>query len=233
MLAKGLRVLVTAVIDAKNKGPKVSGMDVSAKGGRRKHGVETKPPPEVVLLPPDPLLSDLKLAVNKCFQDLYVVLAKFKVSYAVGFESTKDATKLGAKKIGGARVEVHGDGADLESEFRYQGGLDQWVVRCVCGTCDDDGERMICCDACEVWMHTRCVGISDAQGTPRRWTCRDCEEEARREAAKPAAKAPKKEPEPPKPKLKPPPVVERVRPPPKIRRPVPERIMPRRKGSVR
>ena len=118
MLAKGLRVLVTAVIDAKNKGPKVSGMDVSAKGVRRKHGVETKPPPEVVLLPPDPLLSDLKLAVNKCFQDLYVVLAKFKVTYAVGFESTKDATKLGAKKIGGARVEVHGDGADLESEFR-------------------------------------------------------------------------------------------------------------------
>ena len=143
-LAKGVRVLVTAVIDAKNKGPKVSGMDTkgsSAKGGRKKHGVETKPPPEVVLLPPDPILADLKLAVNKCFQDLYVVLAKFKVSYVVGFESTKDATKLGVKKIGGARVEVHGDGADLESEFRYQGGLDQWVVRCVCGTCDDDGER--------------------------------------------------------------------------------------------
>ena len=78
-LAKGVRVLVTAVIDAKNKGPKVSGMDTkgsSAKGGRKKHGVETKPPPEVVLLPPDPILADLKLAVNKCFQDLYVVLAK-------------------------------------------------------------------------------------------------------------------------------------------------------------
>jgi hypothetical protein len=171
--------------------------------------------------------------VNKCFSDLYVVLAKFRVKTVVGFESVKDHSRLSPKKIAGARLEVHGEGANLESEFRYQGGLDQWTVRCECGTTDDDGERMIACDACEVWMHTRCVGISDAQGTPRRWTCRDCEEEARREAAKPAAKAPKKEPEPPKPKLKPPPVVERVRPPPKIRRPVPERIMPRRKGSVR
>ena len=234
LTATATRVMVTAVIDSRNRGPKVSGMaeGKAKKAARDAHGIETKPPPEVVLLPPDALMSDLKAAVNKCFSDLYVVLAKFRVKTVVGFESVKDHSRLSPKKIAGARLEVHGEGANLESEFRYQGGLDQWTVRCECGTTDDDGERMIACDACEVWMHTRCVGISDAQGTPRRWTCRDCEEEARREAAKPAAKAPKKEPEPPKPKLKPPPVVERVRPPPKIRRPVPERIMPRRKGSV-
>ena len=168
-----------------------------------------------------------------------MVLAKFKVSYVVGFESTKDATKLGVKKIGGARVEVHGDGADLESEFRYQGGLDQWVVRCVCGTCDDDGERMICCDVCEVWMHTRCVSIADSQGTPRKWTCSDCENEEGRGGGGRvppnshnsnshnsngdgvAAAAEQQRP------------VARERPPPTLRRPLPERILKRRKATRR
>ena len=66
MVATGLRVLVTAVIDSRNRGPKVSGMADAGAGGKSEdgasaqHGVETNPPPEVVLLPPDPLLSDLE-----------------------------------------------------------------------------------------------------------------------------------------------------------------------------
>ena len=188
--------MVTAVIDSRNRGPKVSGMGGGGGGKksksakkRREHGVETKPPPEVILLPADPTLADLKAAATKCFQDLYVVLGKFKVRTVVGLENAKETQKVG-KKTAGRKVEVHGEGADLQSEFRYQGGLDQWTVRCVCGTTDDDGERMIACDACEVWMHTRCVGIVDSAGTPRRWTCLECEAEAAAEAAK-AAKAAK------------------------------------------
>ena len=131
----------------------------------------------------------MKNAVNKVFSDLYVVLAKYRVRHVIGFESTQEKARLNAKKIAGASLEVLGDGADLESDFRYQGGLDQWIVRCVCGTCDDDGERMIACDVCEVWMHTRCVGISDSENTPRRWTCKECiEDEA--EAAKNAPPPP-------------------------------------------
>ena len=240
-----IRVMVTAVIDSRNRGPKVSGMGFGSGAGgggqksksakrRQKHGVETKPPPEVILLPSDPTLGDFKAAAAKCFQDLYVVLGKFKVKTVVGFETAKDATKIG-KKIAGKRVEVHGEGADLESEFRYQGGLDQWTVRCVCGTTDDDGERMIACDACEVWMHTRCVGIVDSAGTPRRWTCLDCEAEAAKaaKAAKASGGKSSKNAEPAKKKPQPPPPVERVRPPPTIRRPLPVRVMPRRKGAAR
>ena len=235
------RVMVTAVIDSRNRGPKVSGMGGGGGGKksktakkRREHGVETKPPPEVILLPADPTLAELKAAATKCFQDLYVVLGKFKVRTVVGLESAKETQKVG-KKVAGRRVEVHGEGADLQSEFRYQGGLDQWTVRCVCGTTDDDGERMIACDSCEVWMHTRCVGIVDSAGTPRRWTCLECEAEAAAEAAKAAkaAKASGKQARENASKKRPPPVVERVRPPPTKRRPLPERVMPRRKGSVR
>jgi hypothetical protein len=238
------RVMVTAVIDSRNRGPKVSGMGGGGGGKksksakkRREHGVETKPPPEVILLPADPTLADLKAAATKCFQDLYVVLGKFKVRTVVGLENAKETQKVG-KKTAGRKVEVHGEGADLQSEFRYQGGLDQWTVRCVCGTTDDDGERMIACDACEVWMHTRCVGIVDSAGTPRRWTCLECEAEAAAEAAK-AAKAAKASGARARKhgdhasKKRPPPAVERVRPPPTKRRPLPERVMPRRKGSVR
>ncbi len=237
------RVMVTAVIDSRNKGPKVSGMGSQknlskaekAKRKRQKnHGVETKPPAEVVLLPADPTLFDLKQAASKCFADLYVVLKKFKVKTVVGLEQVKDASKVG-KKVSHKNITVDGEGADLDSEFRYQGGLDQWTVRCVCGTCDDDGQRMIACDACEVWMHTRCVGIGDDAGTPRRWTCTECEAEAAREAAR-LAKAGKLKPAAPKPtqppqkKQKPAPAPEkpRNRPPPTKRRPLPERFMPRR-----
>ena len=208
MVATAVRVLVTAVIDSRNRGPKVSGMNSKA-AKKHKHGIETKPPPEVVLLPVDPLLSDLKAVASKTFQELYVVMAKYKVKTVTGYEGTADKTRLGPKKIAGAHLEVHGDGADLESEFRYQGGLDQWVVQCVCGTCDDDGERMIACDVCEVWMHTRCVGISDLQGTPRRWTCSECKAEAEEAAVVAAAPPP-------------------GRPPPTVRHPLPDKDVKKR-----
>ena len=151
--------------------------------------METKPPPEVILLPADPTLADLKAAATKCFQDLYVVLGKFKVRTVVGLENAKETQKVG-KKTAGRKVEVHGEGADLQSEFRYQGGLDQWTVRCVW----HDGRRRRAHDRVRRRvrgsMHTRCVGIVDSAGTPRRWTCLECEAEAAAEAAK-AAKAAK------------------------------------------
>lgn len=52
--------------------------------------------------------------------------------------------------------------------FRHAGGVEDWAVRCVCGTADDDGEHMIVCDACGFWMHTRCNGLrdDDADGMP-------------------------------------------------------------------
>ena len=43
-----------------------------------------------------------------------------------------------------------------------------------CGTVDDDGERMMACDVCNVWKHTRCVGIADDQEEPESFVCQDC-----------------------------------------------------------
>lgn len=35
-------------------------------------------------------------------------------------------------------------------------GEDSWTVDCICGVNFDDGEEMVKCDECGVWVHTRC-----------------------------------------------------------------------------
>ncbi|CAI0459282.1 unnamed protein product [Linum tenue] len=60
----------------------------------------------------------------------------------------------------------------------YEGGSN-WnkVVVCGCGAREDDGERMVSCDICEVWQHTKCVGIPHHQPTPQIFLCKRCENE--------------------------------------------------------
>ena len=54
------------------------------------------------------------------------------------------------------------------------GGFEDWVVSCSCGTKVDDGERMVACDVCGVWLHTRCQGIPDADSIPDEFVCSQC-----------------------------------------------------------
>ncbi|KRH74860.1 hypothetical protein GLYMA_01G047400v4 [Glycine max] len=35
--------------------------------------------------------------------------------------------------------------------------MNNGIMDCTCGTIEDDGERMVSCDICEIWQHTRCV----------------------------------------------------------------------------
>jgi hypothetical protein len=44
----------------------------------------------------------------------------------------------------------------------------------VCGAQDYDGERMVVCDMCGVWHHTRCVGIEDSVSVPPLFLCILC-----------------------------------------------------------
>lgn len=52
----------------------------------------------------------------------------------------------------GAELCVRGTGIGLENRLRYEGGADNWVVKCECGAQDDDGERMVECDLCVLRM---------------------------------------------------------------------------------
>ncbi|KAL5726754.1 hypothetical protein ACHQM5_000019 [Ranunculus cassubicifolius] len=45
-----------------------------------------------------------------------------------------------------------------------------WTVDCVCGVNFDDGEEMVDCDDCKVWMHTRCSRFKGGDS----FTCHKC-----------------------------------------------------------
>jgi hypothetical protein len=50
-------------------------------------------------------------------------------------------------------------------------------IDCACGAKEDDGERMVSCDICEVLQHTRCVGIPNNEEIPLIFLCNRCEQE--------------------------------------------------------
>lgn len=47
-------------------------------------------------------------------------------------------------------------------------------MSCTCGTRVDDGERMVECEVCGVWLHTRCQGVPDAGSIPDDFICSKC-----------------------------------------------------------
>ncbi|CAL9109296.1 unnamed protein product [Musa textilis] len=52
-----------------------------------------------------------------------------------------------------------------------------WTVDCSCGVTFDDGEEMVSCDECGVWVHTRCSGYVRGEAS---FACHYCKAAARR-----------------------------------------------------
>lgn len=50
-------------------------------------------------------------------------------------------------------------------------------MKCVCRASVDDGARMISCDVCEVWQHTRCYDIDGSDTLSPLFVCLNCCEE--------------------------------------------------------
>ncbi|KAE9449764.1 hypothetical protein C3L33_18337, partial [Rhododendron williamsianum] len=103
---------------------------------------------EIIVLPLHSTFGDLKSEVENAMRDTYCVT-----------ESSE--------------IRVKGFGLGSGSELKYESGVDNWTVRCRCGARDDDGERMVACDICEVWQHTRCCGIEDSDAVPPLFLCAD------------------------------------------------------------
>jgi hypothetical protein len=47
-----------------------------------------------------------------------------------------------------------------------------WTVDCSCGVTFDDGEEMVSCDDCSVWVHTRCARY--LRGVHASFSCHNC-----------------------------------------------------------
>lgn len=137
---------------------------------------EARIPPEIVVLPMDATVSDLKIEAANAFQDVYLMFRRFQVDELLGYSGVDDSTQvkllLGSKDV----VCVRGRciGKNGLGKFRMERGLERWTVECSCGAKDDDGERMMACDFCGVWRHTRCTGIQDTDPVPIRFVCQKC-----------------------------------------------------------
>lgn len=136
------------------------------------------PPPELLLLPLHATVADLKSEATKAFQETYLILQSFQAEQVlVNGEDADDATQisflLGPDDSVQVRGRCLGGGCKLE-QLRMERGTESWTVDCTCGTKDDDGERMLTCDRCGVWKHTRCSGIDDLDEVPVKFVCGSC-----------------------------------------------------------
>ncbi|KZV49766.1 PHD finger protein MALE MEIOCYTE DEATH 1 [Dorcoceras hygrometricum] len=131
-------------------------------------------PLEFIVVPPYSTIGDLKVSVQNALRDTYFVTERLVVTDIVELEGMEDDEVLFGIIESGSELSVRGFGLDNESNLRYEGGCESWTVRCKCGAEDDDGEKMVSCDICEIWQHTRCNGVEDTDNVPRLFVCDVC-----------------------------------------------------------
>ncbi|XP_042432939.1 PHD finger protein MALE MEIOCYTE DEATH 1-like [Zingiber officinale] len=135
-------------------------------------------PPEVVVMEATASVGELMEEAETALRDTYCALEGFTAEEMKGVEGEPwEAVLLGGAESG-SKIWVRGEGADMNCDLMYEGGPDTWSVGCACGARDDDGERMVACDACDVWHHTRCAGIPDGQPVPPIFYCARCRRSA-------------------------------------------------------
>ncbi|XP_010554390.1 PREDICTED: PHD finger protein At2g01810 [Tarenaya hassleriana] len=135
----------------------------------------TRPLPqgELVVLPQNSTVRELKSETEKALRDTYCVMETFEVLEI----RNRELEKIDEGEVVGSETEVvmvRGFGLDRCTELRYEGGFDDWTVECRCGARDDDGERMVACDSCRVWHHTLCNSIEDDEAVPSVFLCSKC-----------------------------------------------------------
>ncbi|KAK9063803.1 hypothetical protein SSX86_017675 [Deinandra increscens subsp. villosa] len=142
------------------------------------------PPGEVVMVTPWMTIGNLREVAQHALRDTYCMMNKFVVKQIGGLKGIEDRMVLSCALEPGAEVWVRGCGLDLDTMLRYEGGdgyAGESRVECGCGARDDDGERMVECDECHVWKHTRCCGIEDDEVAPVEFVCGDCDAKSKSE----------------------------------------------------
>ncbi|KAL2982732.1 hypothetical protein AAZX31_12G003300 [Glycine max] len=148
---------------------------------------DPSPPPELIVLPLNATVADLKSEATSAFQEVYAMYKRFQAEELLGYGSISDSLTIkfllgtsGSIQIQGRCPAKHG-----LSRFRMERGTEVWKVDCICGAKDDDGEKMLACDTCGVWQHTRCAGIdNNTDGMPSKFVCMRCVNSYREETKK-------------------------------------------------
>ncbi|CAN4080994.1 unnamed protein product [Withania somnifera] len=106
-----------------------------------------------------------------------VTFDELKIDTNSWIELVFNVMKPGSKIIlGGVIMSIDQNNNNINGGI-YEGIKDNIVVDCLCGTKDEDGERMVSCDICEVWQHTRCVNIPNHEAIPDIFLCNKCEQD--------------------------------------------------------
>ncbi|KAK6940383.1 Zinc finger, PHD-finger, partial [Dillenia turbinata] len=137
------------------------------------------PPSELIILPSfASTIGDLKSETSKAFEEVYMIFKKFQVEKFPEHGKLEDSVALDLLMGPGVTVTVRVRGKVPikigNSRFCMERGTESWTVECVCGADDDDGERMLACDTCGIWQHTRCVGIDSLDEIPAKFVCFSC-----------------------------------------------------------
>lgn len=134
------------------------------------------PPPELLVLPTNATITDLKREATKAFKEVYVVFKRFYIQELPDFGRIEGSVTLNLLFGSGGSVRIRGrcNAKYGLGRFQAERGTETWIVDCICGTKDDDGERMLACDKCSVWQHTRCVGIENSDEIPAKFLCERC-----------------------------------------------------------
>uniref|UniRef100_A0A7N0TE47 Zinc finger PHD-type domain-containing protein n=1 Tax=Kalanchoe fedtschenkoi TaxID=63787 RepID=A0A7N0TE47_KALFE len=134
------------------------------------------PPQELVILPSNATVADLKREATDAFQQVYAMFKRFLIIEMPDIGRVDDSMtiKLLIGPYGTIRFRGKCDKKYGLSRFRTEKGTEGWLVDCLCGAKDDDGEPMLACDTCGIWQHTRCTGLSRAEDIPEQFICQTC-----------------------------------------------------------
>lgn len=128
-----------------------------------------------ILVPANATVGDLKKIAETHFRETYLGMKSFVVeSLMEGGDSDTELVTSIVEATGGT-VAVLGNHRIINGDEVIYEGYSGGVVDCPCGAKEDDGERMISCDVCEVWQHSRCLDIPNGEEIPRVFLCRCCE----------------------------------------------------------
>ncbi|XP_027353736.1 PHD finger protein At1g33420-like isoform X2 [Abrus precatorius] len=147
---------------------------------------DPSPPPELIVLPLNATVADLKSEVTSAFQEVYAMYKRFQAEELLGYGSISDSltVKFLLGTSGSIQIQGKCPAKNGLSRFRMERGTEAWKVDCTCGAKDDDGEKMLACDTCGIWQHTRCAGIKNSDGMPSKFVCERCVHSYREETKK-------------------------------------------------
>ncbi|XP_041015490.1 PHD finger protein MALE STERILITY 1 [Juglans microcarpa x Juglans regia] len=136
------------------------------------------PPYECVTLKNIATIDELKQEVQRNFREMYWGLRSLVVESVLNLNANGTDLVFGLVEVG-RKLVFQGSTKEqgIMNRQIYECGLNSHVVDCPCGAKDEDGERMVSCDICEVWQHTRCVRIPNTVEIPHIFLCNRCEQE--------------------------------------------------------